>query len=281
MRSRGCSSACGSCSHSDSRSRSFRPISLRADAFRQLLSELANRPHAEGWHAIVAGALDDPSLRLGSGIRARAASATRRAASSNGCPTVPAGAGPRSRATASWLRWIPTTPSRRTPNSSTPPPLRLCWPSKRGREEGQLRASQARALAAADAERRRIGRDLHDSAQQRLVALRVHLTLAGERLQPEEQPRRAARAGARRGARRAAERRARLYPQVLAQHGVAAALRSAARTAAIPVSVTDEGLRRHSGQVELSRLFLLPRSAPERGEACGTGGGGLDLALQR
>ena len=51
-----------------------------------------------------------------------------------------------------------------------------------GRLEGQLRASQARALAAADAERRRIGRDLHDSAQQRLVALRVHLSLAGEQL---------------------------------------------------------------------------------------------------
>jgi signal transduction histidine kinase len=42
-------------------------------------------------------------------------------------------------------------------------------------------------LEAGHAERRRIERDLHDSAQQRLVALRIHLTLAGERLdRPED-----------------------------------------------------------------------------------------------
>jgi signal transduction histidine kinase len=45
---------------------------------------------------------------------------------------------------------------------------------------GELRDSRARILAAADDERRRIERDLHDSAQQRLVALRIELEIAAE-----------------------------------------------------------------------------------------------------
>jgi signal transduction histidine kinase len=50
------------------------------------------------------------------------------------------------------------------------------------RQTEQLRASRARVVSAADAERRRIERDLHDSAQQQLVALRIHLDRASERL---------------------------------------------------------------------------------------------------
>jgi signal transduction histidine kinase len=141
-----------------------------------------------------------------------------------------------------------------------------------GRLEGQLRASQARALAAADAERRRIGRDLHDSAQQRLVALRVHLSLAGEQLPPEEQP--------------IVEQLEReldealdelqsvargIYPQVLAQYGLAAALRSAVQTAAIPVSITDEGLRRHSGAVELAAYYCCLEALQNAAKHAGPG----------
>jgi signal transduction histidine kinase len=55
---------------------------------------------------------------------------------------------------------------------------------------GRLGASQALALRAADAERARIERDLHDGAQQRLLALVVHLRLAAERVrdEPEQAP---------------------------------------------------------------------------------------------
>src|SRR6202012_588214 len=42
----------------------------------------------------------------------------------------------------------------------------------------ELRASRGRIVAAGDAERRRIERDLHDGAQQRLVGLAVHIQLA-------------------------------------------------------------------------------------------------------
>jgi signal transduction histidine kinase len=58
---------------------------------------------------------------------------------------------------------------------------------ERGTLEGDLRASQRALLEAGDTTRRRIAQDLHDSAQQRLVALRLHLSMAqGRVLQPEE-----------------------------------------------------------------------------------------------
>jgi signal transduction histidine kinase len=52
----------------------------------------------------------------------------------------------------------------------------------RKRAESELRASRARIVAAADAERRRIERDLHDGAQQRLVNLGLTLQIARSRL---------------------------------------------------------------------------------------------------
>ena len=56
----------------------------------------------------------------------------------------------------------------------------------------EISASRARILAAADDERRRIERDLHDGAQQRLVALRIRLQLAEELMgeEPERGPER-------------------------------------------------------------------------------------------
>jgi signal transduction histidine kinase len=51
-----------------------------------------------------------------------------------------------------------------------------------------LRASRARIVAAGDAERRRLERDLHDGAQQRLVALALELRIARSRLEAETDP---------------------------------------------------------------------------------------------
>ncbi|MDP2709840.1 MAG: PAS domain-containing sensor histidine kinase [Solirubrobacteraceae bacterium] len=52
----------------------------------------------------------------------------------------------------------------------------------------ELRASRARIVAAADAERRRLGRDLHDGAQQRLVRVLLALRLAANQVSAEEAP---------------------------------------------------------------------------------------------
>ena len=226
-------------------------------AFRRLLSELANRPTPEGWHTIVVDALDDPSLRLGYWDPA---AGHFRDTAGGYLVRTPEGSGRR------WTEirrdGLPVAALDTDDALAENPELVEAAASatllavETGRLEGELRASQARALAAADAERRRIGRDLHDTAQQRLVALRVHLSLAGEQLQPAEQP--------------IVEQLEReldealdelqsiargIYPHVLAQHGLASALRSAVQSAAIPISVTDEGLRRHSSEVELAVYF--------------------------
>ncbi|HEX4364020.1 MAG TPA: PAS domain S-box protein [Solirubrobacteraceae bacterium] len=52
----------------------------------------------------------------------------------------------------------------------------------------ELRASRARIVAAADAERRRLGRDLHDGAQQRLVRVLLELRLAAAKVTADEAP---------------------------------------------------------------------------------------------
>jgi signal transduction histidine kinase len=104
---------------------------------------------------------------------------------------------------------------------------------------GELRASRARILVAADGERRRIERDLHDGAQQQLVSLRVRLKLAEERtagngvgglLHELGDEIEAALDEIRSLARG-------IYPALLADRGLAEALRAAALRSPVPVAL--------------------------------------------
>jgi signal transduction histidine kinase len=119
-------------------------------------------------------------------------------------------------------------------------------------------AEERTATVAAD-ERRRIERDLHDGAQQRLLALRINLSLMAERLS-----RRAPEAGPEfaelgeqiehaidelRGLARGAQ------PPVLAEHGLAAALRVAAQESAVTVSFDADGVQRYAPEVESAVYF--------------------------
>jgi len=123
--------------------------------------------------------------------------------------------------------------------------------------EGELRASRARILEAGDAARRRIERDLHDSAQQRLVALRIHLELTKEKLDRSEGQTMLDDLGAEvdeaieelRGVAHG------VYPNVLARSGVRAALADVARRSANPVSVHGRRLRRHSEAIEMTIYY--------------------------
>jgi signal transduction histidine kinase len=116
-------------------------------------------------------------------------------------------------------------------------------------------ALRAAAVSATDTERQRIARDMHDSAQQRLVALRVQVSLASEKL--EDQPE--AQAALNRLGRelddaiedvRNVARRF-LTPFVV-RNGLGLALRSITRTWPISVVVDDRGLSRHEPATELS-----------------------------
>ena len=123
----------------------------------------------------------------------------------------------------------------------------------------ELRESRARILAAADDERRRIERNLHDGGQQRLVALRVRLELADEAMR--DSPARARRMLQQLGAEVDAaldELRslaAGVYPSLLADRGLTDALRSAALRSPVPVSVVVDGEDRYGQDVEAAVYF--------------------------
>ena len=109
--------------------------------------------------------------------------------------------------------------------------------TERQRAQQELMASRARLVAASDAARQRVTRDLHDGAQQRLVATLINLQLAEQKW--ESAPQRArellglAIRDARRGDRRTCARSPRAFiPAILTQHGLAAAVRRARRPAA-------------------------------------------------
>ena len=122
-----------------------------------------------------------------------------------------------------------------------------------------LRESRARILSAVDYERQRIERDLHDGAQQRLVALRVALEVAAERA--EQDPQAAVAMLAKLGDDveatlnevRALARG--VYPPLLADHGIGDALRMAARDSSLPTTVRSRGLGRYSQQIESAVYF--------------------------
>jgi signal transduction histidine kinase len=106
---------------------------------------------------------------------------------------------------------------------------------------GEVQASRVRLVAAADGERRRVERDLHDGAQQQLVAVSLLLHEAREQAQGQEPlvaTLEQATAQLQEGLRELRELARGIHPAILTQDGLAEALRSLAARAPVPVSVT-------------------------------------------
>jgi len=124
-----------------------------------------------------------------------------------------------------------------------------------------LARSRADLVAAADAERRRIERDLHDGAQQRLVSLAMNLGMARERFEGEAEPVRQAIAAAHDEAVLAlAELREfirGLHPAVLSDRGLGAALSGLAARAPLPVRLRVDVPRPASPGVEAVAYFIV------------------------
>ena len=146
---------------------------------------------------------------------------------------------------------------------------------------GELSASRARIVAVTDQARRRIERDVHDGAQQRLVALRIKLALESERLE-QEAPQTAAELellGAEVDE-TIDEVRAiahGIYPSLLSDRGLVEALRAAARSTPLSCTVEADGIGRHSQEIESAVYFACvgavgqrrPRGDPDRDQALG------------
>jgi signal transduction histidine kinase len=123
----------------------------------------------------------------------------------------------------------------------------------------ELRASRRRLVAAQDAERRRLERNIHDGAQQQLVALKVKQRLVQGMI--ERDPTKALELMTQlqvdttealddlrdlaRG----------IYPPLLADQGLGAALESQARKSPVPISVETDGVERYPQDVEAAVYF--------------------------
>jgi signal transduction histidine kinase len=124
-----------------------------------------------------------------------------------------------------------------------------------------VQESRARLSASAERERRRIERDLHDGAQQRLVALRIELELA-EGLVLRDAQRGAARLQELEGELDEALEEIRslahgMYPPLLADRGLAEALRAAASAAGLPVELELHEIRRYAPELESAVYFCV------------------------
>jgi signal transduction histidine kinase len=108
-------------------------------------------------------------------------------------------------------------------------------------EVAELHASRERLVAAADVERRRIERELHEGVQQQLVALAVNVQLAGRLTDDDPPATRALLEEMGRDVQQALDEAARLanriYPTLLEAGGLAASLRTAVVSAGIPASI--------------------------------------------
>ncbi len=124
-----------------------------------------------------------------------------------------------------------------------------------------LARSRANLVAAADAERRRIERDLHDGAQQRLVSLAMNLGMARERFGSEPEPVRQAIAAAHDEAVLALTELREfirgLHPAVLSDRGLGPALSGLAARAPLPVRLRVDVPRPASPGVEAVAYFIV------------------------
>jgi signal transduction histidine kinase len=124
-------------------------------------------------------------------------------------------------------------------------------------ESQELRAARVRSTDARDLERQRIQRDLHDSAQQRIVSARIHLGLLGESVLNEADRSTIEQVGhdLDEALKEIGSVTHEGYPQLLVASGVVASLRAAVASAPVPVRVEARGFGRYSGTIERNVYF--------------------------
>ncbi len=133
--------------------------------------------------------------------------------------------------------------------------------------EAELRRSRTRMVEAADQERRRLERDLHDGAQQRLVAVSLALRLLRKQLDTQGVANEAAVAAADRAAaelklaiQELRELARGIHPAILTEAGLGPAISSLAERCAVPTVVGALPDRRLSTAVEATAYFVVSES---------------------
>jgi signal transduction histidine kinase len=127
------------------------------------------------------------------------------------------------------------------------------------RQADELRASRARIVASGDAERRRVERNLHDGAQQHLVALAINLRLAKDVV--AEDPHAAIEMLDELGVavqdtiKELRELAHGIYPPLLVDSGLPEALRAVANRSPLNVDLVTEGIGRYNRDIEAAIYF--------------------------
>ena len=123
----------------------------------------------------------------------------------------------------------------------------------------ELQASRGRLVAAADAERRRIERNLHDGAQQHLVALSVKVRLVEQLAERDPERARSLMNQLQDDVKAAIEELRALahgiYPPLLSSAGLGEAMNAACRRAPLPSSVEADAVGRYAPEVEAAVYF--------------------------
>jgi signal transduction histidine kinase len=123
-----------------------------------------------------------------------------------------------------------------------------------------LRSSRQRLVAAQDEERRRLERNLHDGAQQELVALAVKVRLAESLIGKDEEQRRALQTiehDAQEALTSLRDLARGIYPPLLADRGLQSALEAQARRTPLPVAFEFDGVQRYPPDVEAAIYFFV------------------------
>jgi signal transduction histidine kinase len=271
-------------------------VRMARSAIADLVVELAETPTPAELRSALASALDDPSLEVALWSDEKAAYEDE-----NGAPVPDIGAVAGNRAVTVLERdGSPLAAILHDPALLDDPGLvasvatavRLTVENDRlGREvEAQLaevRASRTRIVEATDAERRRLERDIHDGAQQRLVALSLALGRAQEQLEARSNPedvRLAASLAAAADEARTALNELRelargIHPAILTQAGLDAAVGSLVQRSAVPARLEGSVARRLPAPLEATAYFVVSESLANAAKHAGASEVRVNLAL--
>ena len=134
----------------------------------------------------------------------------------------------------------------------------------------KLAASRTRVVEVADAERRRLERNLHDGAQQRLVSVALELNMLGTRLESDPRAARellaAAQADLARGLAELRELARGIHPVVLTERGLSAALDALLTRAPVAVEIAELPDERLSPGVEAAAYYVVAEAIANVGK---------------
>src|SRR5436190_22115955 len=147
----------------------------------------------------------------------------------------------------------------------------------------QLTASRARIVEASVAERRRLERNLHDGAQQRLVTLSIHLRIAQERLRDDPSAAAQLLAGVGEDLKLALQELRELarglHPAVLTDRGLAPALQSLANRAPFPVEIAGVPSLRLTAAVEAAVYYVVAESLTNAAKHARASGASVEMSM--